>query len=226
MSASVKRETGIVSGDRRKTRDEVNERARLIAGGLAALGVKQGNSVGILMRNDIAFLESAYAVMSLGAYAVPINWHFKADEVAYVMGDSGARVRIGHADLLHGLDGVVSADVTMLSLPAPPEIVAANWIDPALSLAARGTIDFDTWLATKAIRRPRSAAAAKHDLYVGDHRTSQRRQALCAHAGAKRIDGSDACAYLRAKTRYSRAAHRSAVSLSAQCIRPARRTAL
>ena len=147
MSASVERATGIVSGDRRKTRDEVNERARLIAGGLAALGVKQGDSAGILMRNDIAFLESAYAVMSLGAYAVPINWHFKSDEVAYVMGDSGARALIGHAGLLHGLDGVVSADVTMLSLPAPPEIVAANWIDPALSLAARGTIDFDTWLA-------------------------------------------------------------------------------
>jgi len=147
MSASVKRETGIVSGDRRKTRDEVNERAGLIAGGLAALGVKQGDSVGILMRNDIAFLESAYAVMSLGAYAVPINWHFKADEVAYVMGDSGARVLIGHADLLHGLDGVVPAGVTMLSLPPPPEIVASNRIDPALFLAARGTIDFDTWLA-------------------------------------------------------------------------------
>ena len=79
MSSSEKRATGIVSGHRRKTRDEVNERARLIAGGLAALGVKQGDSVGILMRNDIAFLESAYAVMTLGAYAVPINWHFKPD---------------------------------------------------------------------------------------------------------------------------------------------------
>lgn len=147
MSASVKRETGIVSGERRKTRDEVNERARLIAGGLAALGVKQGDSVRILMRNDIAFLESAYAVMSLGAYAVPINWHFKADEVAYVMGDSGARVLIGHADLLHGLNGVVPAGVTMLSLPPPTEIVAANRIDPALCVAARGTIDFDIWFA-------------------------------------------------------------------------------
>lgn len=73
MSALVKRETGIVSGDRRKTLDEVSERARLIAGGLVALGIKQGDSVGILMRNDIAFLETAYAVMSLGAYAVPIN---------------------------------------------------------------------------------------------------------------------------------------------------------
>ncbi len=144
---SVERQTGIVSGDRRKTRDEMNDRARLIAGGLVALGVKQGDSVGILMRNDIAFLEAAYAVMTLGAYAVPINWHFKSDEIAYVVRDSGARVLIGHADLLHGLAGVVPAGVTMLSLTPPPEIVATYRIDPPLCLAAPGTIDFDTWLA-------------------------------------------------------------------------------
>jgi long-chain acyl-CoA synthetase len=138
---------GIVSGHRRKTQDEVNDRSRLIAGGLAALGVKQGDSVGILMRNDIAFLEAAYAVMTLGAYAVPINWHFKSDEIAYVVGDSGARVLIGHADLLHGLAGVVPAGVTLLSLTPPPEIVTTYRVDSALCSAAPGTIDFDGWLA-------------------------------------------------------------------------------
>lgn len=148
MSVSVSSSfaKGIVSGDRRKTRDEVNDRARLIAGGLTALGVKQGDSVGILMRNDIAFLEAAYAVMTLGAYAVPINWHFKSDEIVYVVGDSGSRVLIGHADLLHGLAGVIPAGVTMLSLTPPPEIVTTYGIDPALCKAAPGTIDFDAWL--------------------------------------------------------------------------------
>lgn len=147
---SVERQTGIVSGDRRKTRDEVNEHARLIAGGLAALGVKQGDSVGLLMRNDIAFLEAAYAVMSLGAYAVPINWHFKTDEIAYVMSDSGARVLIGHADLLHGLAGVLPAGVTMLSVQPPPELVTTYRIDPASCSATADTIDFDSWLARQA----------------------------------------------------------------------------
>ena len=139
--------TGIICGDRRKSREEINERSRLIAGGLAALGVRQGDSVGILMRNDLAFLEAAYAVMTLGAYAVPINWHFKADEIAYVMSDSGARVLIGHADLLHGLHGVVSEAITLLSLPPPPEIVSTYRIDPALCMTPRGALDFDTWLA-------------------------------------------------------------------------------
>jgi long-chain acyl-CoA synthetase len=61
------------------------------------------------MRNDIAFIEAAYAVMRLGAYAVPVNWHFKPDEVNYVLKDSGTSVLIGHADLLHGLSGTIES---------------------------------------------------------------------------------------------------------------------
>ena len=139
--------TGIISGDRRKSRDEVNDRARLIAGGLAALGIRPGDSVGILMRNDIAFLEAAYAVMTLGAYAVPVNWHFKADEIAYVMQDSAARVLIGHADLLHGLHGIVSPGVTMLSVPPPPEIADTYRIDATRLVTPPGALDFDAWLS-------------------------------------------------------------------------------
>ena len=57
------------------------------------------------MRNDIAFIEAAYAVMRLGAYAVPVNWHFKPEEIEYILKDSGTSVLIGHADLLHQLRG-------------------------------------------------------------------------------------------------------------------------
>ena len=46
---------------------------------LHRLGVKQGDSVCILMRNDIAFIEAAYAAMRLGAYA-------RAGELAFQAG--------------------------------------------------------------------------------------------------------------------------------------------
>jgi len=116
---------GIISGQRKRTHAEVADRVARIAGGLQKFGVKQGDSVCILMRNDIAFLEAAYAVMRLGAYAVPVNWHFKPDEVNYVLKDSGTSVLIGHADMLHGLRGAIPADVTVLSAPTPPEILAS-----------------------------------------------------------------------------------------------------
>src|ERR1700694_6190513 len=75
---------GVISGDRKRSHAEVANRAERIAGGMQKLGVRQGDSVCILMRNDIAFIEAAYAAMRLGAYAVPVNWHFKPEEVAYV----------------------------------------------------------------------------------------------------------------------------------------------
>lgn len=141
---------GISSGDRRRSHADVAERAAGIAGGLHKLGVKPGDCVCILMRNDIAFIEAAYAVMTLGAYAVPVNWHFKPDEVAYILKDTGTRVLIGHADLLHPLDGHLARDLAVLSVPTPPEILANYKIDLDHSDAPRGAIDLDAWLAEQA----------------------------------------------------------------------------
>ncbi len=76
---------GIISGNRRRGHDEVAARAERIASGLHSLGITPGDSVCMLMRNDIAFIESAYAAMRLGAYGVPINWHFKPEEINYVL---------------------------------------------------------------------------------------------------------------------------------------------
>src|SRR4051812_18788344 len=137
---------GIISGDRRRTHAEVAERASRIAGGLQQLGVGQGDSVCILMRNDIAFIEAAYAAALLGAYAVPVNWHFRPEEVAYVLKDSGTRVLIGHADMLHQLREVVPSDLTMLGVPTPPEILANYKLDPDHLAMPEGTTDLEHWL--------------------------------------------------------------------------------
>jgi long-chain acyl-CoA synthetase len=85
------------------------------------------------MRNDIAFIGAAYAVMHLGAYAVPVNWHFKPEEIGYVLADSGARVLIGHADV-----------------PTPPEIRASYAVDPRHLGTPDGVTDLESWLARQA----------------------------------------------------------------------------
>jgi long-chain acyl-CoA synthetase len=138
---------GIVSGERRRDHAEVADRAARIAGGLQRLGVKQGDSVCILMRNDISFLEAAYAAMRLGAYAVPVNWHFKPEEINYVLKDSGTRVLIGHADLLHPLRDAIPAGVTVLSAPTPPEILEHYKIDRDHLATPGFAADFESWLA-------------------------------------------------------------------------------
>jgi long-chain acyl-CoA synthetase len=137
---------GIISGERRRDHAEVAERAARIAGGLERLGVGQGDSVCILLRNDIAFVESAYAAMQLGAYAVPINWHFKPEEIQYILEDSGTRVLIGHEDLLHRLGEVIPKGVTVFSVSTPPEILANYKIVPDHLTAPGFAIDLESWL--------------------------------------------------------------------------------
>jgi long-chain acyl-CoA synthetase len=137
---------GVISGQRRRDHAEVADRAERIACGLQKIGVRPGDSVCMLMRNDIAFIEAAYAAMRLGAYGVPVNWHFKPEEINYVLEDSGSHVLIAHADLLHQLRDAIPAGVTVLSVPTPPEILASYRIDPD-HLATPGlAIDFESWL--------------------------------------------------------------------------------
>src|SRR6266480_930970 len=137
---------GIISGQRRRRHAEVGDRADRLACGLRALGIEQGGSVCILMRNDISFIEAAYAAMRLGAYAVPINWHFKPEEINYVLKDSGTSVLVGHADMLHQLRDAIPAGITVLSVPTPPEILANSKIDSDhLATPDFGT-DLESWL--------------------------------------------------------------------------------
>ena len=137
---------GIISGDRRRTHAEVADRADRIAGGLQQLGVKQGDSVCILMRNDIAFIEAAYAAMRLGAYA-------RAGQLALQAGGNQLRaqgfrhaVLIGHADMLHQLRDAIPAGVTVLSVPTPPEILANYKIDPDHLATPDFATDLESWL--------------------------------------------------------------------------------
>ena len=141
---------GIVSGQRNRSHAEVADRAARIAGGLRRLGIDAGDSVCILMRNDIAFLEAAYAAMRLGAYGVPVNWHFKPDEIDYVLKDSGSSVLIGHADLLHPLREVIPEGMTVLSVPTPPEILARYKIDPDHLATPDFATDLESWLEQQA----------------------------------------------------------------------------
>ncbi|MCK1526206.1 AMP-binding protein [Bradyrhizobium sp. 182] len=137
---------GIISGERRRTHSEVADRAMRIAGGLIRHGIREADSVCILMRNEITFVEVTHGVMQLGAYAVPVNWHFKRQEIEYIVADSGAKVLIGHADLLHQLEHDAPCNL-ILGVATPPELVAAYKIQPELLAMPRFARDFEKWIA-------------------------------------------------------------------------------
>src|SRR5256885_8381918 len=137
----------VISGEREITREMLLSRALCAAGGFAALGVKPGDTLALVLRNDFPFFEASYAAQMLGAYCVPVNWHGKAPEIGYVLRDCDAKVVVAHADLLPQILPVLPEGVPLLTVPTPPEIAEAYALKPDECRAPAGAITWDEWLA-------------------------------------------------------------------------------
>jgi len=90
----------LVFADRRLDGAGLADRALRGVGALDRLGVRPGDVVAIMLRNDIAWFEAMLTARLAGCYTCPINWHFKAEETGYILRDCGAAVLIVHADML------------------------------------------------------------------------------------------------------------------------------
>lgn len=111
---------------------------------MAGWDLRTGDVVALLLRNDFAFFIASFAARRIGAVVTPINWHATAAEIDYVLRDSGAKVLIGHEDLL----SVLPASATparIVSVPTPPEIAAAYGL--TLASQCTGTAHWEEWLA-------------------------------------------------------------------------------
>jgi fatty-acyl-CoA synthase len=71
-----------------------DERIRKVGGWLLSRGIGAGDVVAVLMKNSTAFLELTFAASHIGAVFLPINYRLSADEVTYIIGNSGARILI------------------------------------------------------------------------------------------------------------------------------------
>lgn len=134
----------LIIGDRSLAPDVLHERAARAASGLTAMGVRAGDSVAALLRNDLPFFELAGAAALIGANLVPINWHFRRDEARHILSDSGAKVLLAHADLLPVLGEPRPDDPPVLTAQTPPEIAAAYSLSPDVS-ATRDARDWAKW---------------------------------------------------------------------------------
>ncbi|WP_438944291.1 class I adenylate-forming enzyme family protein [Nocardia nova] len=84
----------VITDERTLTYRETAELATRLADGLVALGVRPGDHVGVLMANYPDFVPVKFAVALAGAVAVPLNFLYRTDELAYVLDQSECRVLI------------------------------------------------------------------------------------------------------------------------------------
>jgi long-chain acyl-CoA synthetase len=157
---------GILQADRWLSRGDLRNRVSRAAGGFVRMGLKPGDAVAVLMRNDIAFLEVSLAAIEIGAYAVPINWHATPAELDYILRDCGARVLVAHADLLAPLGPEIISGIAVFAVETPPDLIASYRIDAQKAVLRTPVQDWLEWLYAQPEHGGGSQSAAQSMLYT------------------------------------------------------------
>ena len=124
----------LVDGDLRLTCSEFFERCDRWSSALQKLGIRQGDRVAYIAPNTHAQLESFYAVPQIGAVLVPLNYRLTANDFAYLINHSGARIVCAHSEYLDAVDSIRSQLPNVDSFVALEES-RPGWIDYEATLA-------------------------------------------------------------------------------------------
>ncbi|MBN6731269.1 acyl-CoA synthetase [Burkholderia multivorans] len=84
-----------IDAGKRFTYAQISERADRVAEALTALGLKHGDRLAVLLPNGYRYVEIYYGAARAGIILVPLNTRLVADEIAYILQDSGATAFIG-----------------------------------------------------------------------------------------------------------------------------------
>lgn len=84
----------VVDGGRRLSYRSLGSEVDALAHHLRHRGIGAGDRIATLLPNSTPYLASYFAAAGLGAIVVPLNTRLTADELAFILGDSGAAALI------------------------------------------------------------------------------------------------------------------------------------
>src|SRR5262245_5025456 len=125
----------VVSGSQRWTYANFFARCDRWSAALQGLGVRQGDRVAYIAPSTHSHLEGYSAVPQIGAVLVPINYRLTADDFAYILNHSGARVVCVDGEYLELVDRVRT------QVPGVEHFVALDGTRP-------GWLDYESSLNT------------------------------------------------------------------------------
>lgn len=131
----------LVAGDRRWTYAELDGEASAIAGGLAGLGLKPGERLGLHLPNRPEFVLAYYGAQKAGLVPLSLNVTYAAEELRYIVGDAAP-------------SAIITTEPAAGSLPAQSAMPAVRHVLDAKDL---GRIARDP---LRAIDRDRDETAA------------------------------------------------------------------
>lgn len=84
----------VTAGNLELTYEQFGQRINRLANALTERGVKSGDRVAYLGENSVEFLETLFALGSIGAVFVPLNTRLAGPEVTFHLEDAGAQMLI------------------------------------------------------------------------------------------------------------------------------------
>jgi fatty-acyl-CoA synthase len=136
---------------RRTTLGECAERARRLAGGLAGLGIEDGDRVATLLWNQTEHLELYFAIPLMGAVIHTLNPRLSAEDLSYIATDAEDRIIVVDETLLHVLDSIEYDFERVI-------VVSDSGVTPAGSIEYESLIASSQPISWPAIDERRAAA--------------------------------------------------------------------
>lgn len=84
-------DVAVVYGNKSLTFRELYRRVTALANSLLEMGIQKGDHVALYMRNRIEMMEALYAISTIGAVSVPINYMVAGENLATLLNQSDAR---------------------------------------------------------------------------------------------------------------------------------------
>ena len=123
-SAIVPEREAIVFDGIRMSFGELADRVNRLTNALGELGVSTGDRIAVMQVNCNEHIESYFAAAKLDAIFVPINFRARAEELSFMLNDSGVKVIIlgqRYQDMLRSIKGELTTVEHQITLEAPGE---------------------------------------------------------------------------------------------------------
>ena len=164
VSDRVADREAVVCGDRRLTYAELEERANRLANHLLDVGVGPGDFVGCYLVNGTEYLETLLAAFKVRAVPVNINYRYVAEELRYLLDDSGCVVLVCNEEFVPRVAEVAPQVPTLRHT-----LVVAGSPDASARLDDTGVpdpVDYEATLARSSAQRPAIEGRGDDDTYV------------------------------------------------------------
>src|SRR5215831_8616217 len=108
--------------DRHYTYRELRDYVAHWANDISELGGSEGTRIALLLYDSPEFIACFLAAASVGAICVPINTFLSRDDIAFILGDSGARIIVTESELRERVPS--SENLSLLTVETSNRVLA------------------------------------------------------------------------------------------------------